>query len=569
MGSLCNKVWNYKKIDEAKAGDIKNKLDISTFLARVLSTLPIDNISNISSFLKPKLDYFHDPFLLNDMGISVDRIMKALENKEKIVIFGDYDVDGITSTSLLYDFFKGIGANIDYYIPNRINEGYGISMKALENVLAKKPSLIVTVDCGITSIDEVSYITSKGIDIIITDHHTCGDVLPKAYGVINPVRKDSTYPFRYLAGVGVAYKLVMALCDKLGMKDFYLKYLDIVALGTVADVVNLTDENRVIVRYGLKKMMKAPNMGIDKLLCVSGLKNKKLNTRSLGFGLAPRLNAAGRLSDAKKGVLLLTTEDEKKALEIAVSLDEENKLRQQKEHEILDEALKKIENNNLDKDKIIVVAGENWNKGIIGIVASKITDKFYKPCIVLTITDGIADGSARSINKFNILNAVNSCKDILLKYGGHEMAAGLALNADRVEELRKKLNEYADVHLREEDMCDTIDITMELENNEITLDNAKRLEHLKPFGAGNPVPIFVCHNIKVSNITRIGNDKHIRLSLGDKKVAQVDAVGFNMGDLINKIDINNKIDVAFEFNRNIWNGTENVQMIIKDLQIIN
>ena len=566
MRSVGNKVWNYKQIDEKKAKDIRDKLGISRFLARILSTLNIDNIDDVSKFLKPKIEYLNDPFLLNDMDVCVDRIIKAVDNKEKIVIFGDYDVDGITSTALLYDFLTKIGGDVDYYIPNRIDEGYGLSKKSVDNALDLNPKLIVTVDCGITALEEVDYIKSNNVDIIITDHHECMESLPNAYGVINPTRVDSTYPFRYLAGVGVALKVIMALCKKRNLQDYYLNYMDVVALGTVADVVNLTGENRVIVRYGLKKMMKMPNLGLEKLIFESGLKGKKITTTSVGFVLAPRLNAAGRLFDAKKCVILLTTQNENEASKIAYMLQQENKLRQQKEQEILEQAIQKIESKCQKDDKVIVVSGENWHKGVIGIVASRIVDKYFKPCIVFTIKDGIADGSARSIKDFDMYSAISSCKDILLKFGGHEMAAGLALNVDQIDNLRQRLNKYADEKLKDEEIKQTIDITMQLESNELTMDNAKRLEHLKPFGTGNPSPIFACHNIKVSNVQTIGQDKHLKLNLGEQ---YVDALVFNRGELIEKININDYIDVAFELNRNIWNDRENLQMIVKDLKLKN
>ncbi len=561
-----NKVWKYKEIDDQKVRNIIDGLNISEFLAKVLvATLDIDDIDEISRFLKPRIKHLNSAFLLNDMELCVDRIINAVNKKEKIVIFGDYDVDGVTSTAILYDFLKRIDGVVDYYIPNRIDEGYGLSKVAVDNVMSLEPGLIVTVDCGITSIDEVSYIKSKGIDIIITDHHECKNELPDAYGIINPMREDSTYPFKHLAGVGVALKVIVALCDKMGLKDYYLKYMDIVALGTVADVVSLKDENRIMVRYGLKKMMKKPNIGIKKIINLIGLDNKIITASSLGFGLAPRINAAGRLGDARKCVVLLTTEDESKALDIAITLENENRLRQQKEQDILEKAIGEIESQNLDDDSIIVLAGYGWHKGIIGIVASRITDKYFKPCVVLTIKDGIANGSARSIKGFNIFNAINSCKDMLIGFGGHEMAAGLTLNEVYIDDFKKKLNEYALSEFSCKEIYDSIDVTMELNYEDITVENAKKLEHLRPFGTDNLVPVFSCSNIRVHDIKTTGNGKHLRLVLGDSKI---DAIAFNKGDLIKCIDTNDYIDVAFELNRNIWNGREKVQMIIKDFKLV-
>lgn len=566
MCEFGNKFWKYKEIDDSRVQEIKDKVCVSEFLAKVLSTLNIE-VEDISSFLRPRLSCLNDPFLLNDMDKCVDRILEAIDNNEKIVIFGDYDVDGITSTAIVYDFLTGLGGIVDYYIPNRLNEGYGLSEIAVDNVLARKPDLIITVDCGITSVQEVDYIRSKNIEIIVTDHHECGPKLPNAYGVINPMRDDNQYPFRCLAGVGVALKLIIALCQKKELGDCYLKYMDIVLLGTVADVVSLTKENRAIVRYGIKKINRMPNLGINKLIRASGVsRSREITTANVGFGLAPRINAAGRLGDATQCVKLLTTEDEEEAEQIAIFLEKENRVRQRTEQDILEQALEKIKENELDKNKVIVVADENWHRGVIGIVASRITDMYFKPCVVLTIKDGVANGSARSIKNFDLFGAITQCSDLLINFGGHKMAAGLTVAKENIDELRKKMNAYADATLTEEDMRDTLSITMKLDMDDLTLENAMKLENLKPFGSDNPVPIFSCYNMKIVGIRLMTEGRHVKLVLGmDNFSDTIEALGFNMGKIAGDIHINEYVDVAFELTRNIWNGKENVQLVIKDL----
>ena len=560
-----NKVWKYKYIDESKVQEIKSRVLVSDFLAKVLATLNVD-VEDMESFLKPRLSSMNDPFLLKDMNKCVYRIVKALDDGEHIVIFGDYDVDGITSTAIMYDFLTELGGKVDYYVPNRLSEGYGLSKSAVDNALEKKPDLIITVDCGITSVQEVDYIRSKGVEIIITDHHECGSKLPNAYGVINPMRDDNKYPFRSLAGVGVALKLIIALCKEKDFGDQYLKYMDIVLLGTVADVVSLTDENRAMVRYGLKKMNKMPNLGISKLIEASGIRSKEITTANVGFGLAPRLNAAGRLGDATQCVELLTTRDKNRAEHIANFLEHENRERKKTEQAILEEALEKIKANGLDKDKVIVVSDENWHRGVIGIVASRITDMYFKPSIVLTMKDGIANGSARSIKNFDLFCAISECKDLLVNFGGHKMAAGLTINQNNIDLLRKRINEYADEKLDLEGMRDVLDITMQLDITDITLENAKKLEHLKPFGSDNPVPIFSCYNMKVVGIRVMTEGKHLKLVLGGGNLnSTVEALGFNMGNIARTIHVDDHVDVVFELGRNNWNGRENVQMIIKDM----
>ena len=369
------------------------------------------------SFLNPDYSRLYNPFLLKDMDKAVNRILSALENKEKIIIYGDYDVDGITSTSILFLFLKENGAIVDYYIPNRMEEGYGLNLEAINKIKDKGTDLIITVDTGITAVNEVALAKELGMDVIITDHHECQAEVPQAYAVIDPKQEDCSYPFKLLAGVGVSFKLIQALAKKLNNENSICKYMDIVSVGTVADIVPLIDENRILVKKGFEDIPNTQNIGLDALLKVSGYKGGPVTTGLIGFALGPRLNASGRIGDAKRGIELLITNDKEKAKMIADELNEENKNRQAMEQEIFNEAISLIEKEfDIKNTKVIVIAGEGWHQGVIGIVASKIVEKYYRPTILLTIEDGIAKGSARSVEGFNIFEALCESSQFLTKF---------------------------------------------------------------------------------------------------------------------------------------------------------
>ena len=420
------KVWDTNYVPVEKAEKLACEAGISVFLAKIFLSRKMDNAETIDKFLNSTLDDLNDPFLLKDMNLAVKRIAKAIENKEKILIYGDYDVDGVTSTSVLYKFLKSQNAWVDYYIPNRFEEGYGFSQSSVEKIINMQVDLVVTVDCGTTSIEETGMLMEKGIDVVVTDHHECKEELPSVKALVNPQRPDCMYPHKNLSGVGVAFKLIKALSFEMNIQINQLEFLDLVALGTIADVMPLTGENRILVKYGIKKINNTSNVGLKSLMKEVGIFGKKITSRDIGYIIAPRLNAAGRIGDAAMVVELLTTEDEVKANEIASKLNEHNKKRQEIETEIFEEVISKIEKESyIKKSSIMVVSGRDWHQGVIGIVASKVVEKYNKPCILITVSDGIGKGSGRSVEGINLFNALTSCKETLEKFGVHEMAVGL------------------------------------------------------------------------------------------------------------------------------------------------
>jgi single-stranded-DNA-specific exonuclease len=566
---LSNKKWILRKVDEKKAKIISENLNINLLTAKILVARGLEDLNEINIFLKASLDDLESPFKLKDMDIAVERILKAKKNNEDIVIFGDYDVDGVTSTFILVDFFKFFGIKVKYYLPDRELEGYGITKIAVENLLKKfenKVNLIISVDCGITSIDEVEFIKSKGIDIIITDHHQCKENIPLAHAVINPVRPDCNYPFKKLAGVAIAFKLINALCIKENLGDKFLDYLDIVSIGTVADVAPIIGENRIIVKKGMEDILVTKNLGLKSLMEVSQILDKKMTTYVISFLIAPKINAAGRIGDAKRAVELFLSKDKIIANELAKELFEENKFRQEEELKIINQAVDMIEDNNLlDKHKILVLANEGWHHGIIGIVASKIVEKYYRPCFIFSIDENICKGSARSIEGFNIFEAISFCEDLTLKFGGHKQAAGLSIDISNLESFNSKINLYADDLLDKDLLVEKVKADLVLKKEDINIESVKELEKLEPFGFNNPAPNYIYSKVKVENLKLIGNNKHLKMKIRDGNFL-LDAVVFNMADKMDLINDGNEFDIYGNLDINVWNNRENLQLIIKDIK---
>lgn len=563
---MSSKLWIHRESDYNEVERLALEAGISRLLAKVLISRGIKDAAYVRDFLYPDIRGIYSPFLLKDMEKASARIAKAIEKKEHIVIYGDYDVDGVTSTSILLDFLKSAGADADFYIPDRFDEGYGLSEGAVERVLQMSPNLVVTVDCGITAVEEIKRLEAADVSVIVTDHHQCKDVLPDATAVINPHRPDCQYPFKELAGVGVVFKLVHALCLTLGLCDEYLKYLDLVALGTIADVAELVGENRTIVKFGLPAIEKSTNPGLRALINVSGLREKSINTYAAGFALAPRINAAGRTGSAARAVKLFTTSDLKLAEEIAKELNEENKYRQQTEADILQQALEYVEARvDLQKEKVIVAAGSGWHHGIIGIVASRITEKYHRPCILISEEDGLGRGSGRSIEGFNLFLALAHCESYLMKFGGHELAAGLSLDLANLPAFIKSINDYADSCLASEALIPRIKIDSRLEMDDMNIDSVQELDLLSPFGPGNPSPVFSIEALRLSSIKTVGEGRHLKLRL-EGKGAGIDAIGFNMGGLAGSYLVPDILDCVFSLDINSWNNCRNVQMVLKDVR---
>ena len=558
-----NKKWEFFSHDQAKVQEIVEKFNISELLATVLVNRNIVEEKDVELFLNPTRNDFHDPYLMPDMRQAVDRIVKAIENKEKTMIYGDYDVDGITSITVLSRFFKERGLEVGSYIPNRLDEGYGLNKEAIKQIADEGYKLIITVDCGISGVEEVAYAYELGMEVIITDHHEPLEELPKAVAVIDCKRKDNNYPFNSLAGVGVAFKLIQALGIELKLEEKeYLKFLDIVCIGTISDIVPLIDENRVIAKLGLKLVEVTKSPGVRSLLNAAAY--KEVNSNTVSFGIAPRINACGRMGFEDEALNLFLTENIVEANRITEKLNEYNKKRQDIEKKIFEEAIGKIESENLKENNALVVGAEEWHHGVIGIVASKITELYFKPSILICFEGEDGKGSGRSIPGFDLHAALCSSSKYLEKYGGHEMAVGLSLKKENFEEFKKIFEEIAK-EANTEEIVPVIKIDKEINLKDITLENVKSLKLLEPFGESNKTPIFIYKNLRIDSIRALSEGKHLKLTLKDGNTI-VNAIGFNMGKYSEEYLIGDKIDVIGVLETNTFNGIESVQINMKDLR---
>ena len=558
-----NKKWQIYDIDENKIEEISKKYNINKLLATILVNRNIINEKDINKFLKPTRNDFHDPFLILDMEKAVERIIQAINKQENVTIYGDYDVDGITSITVLKSYLQDRGLEVNTYVPNRLNEGYGLNNNAIDKIAKSGCKLMITVDCGISAIDEINYATSLGIETIVTDHHEPGEDIPKALAVIDNKRKDSTYPFRELAGVGVVFKLIQAISIKLDLpEEEYLKYLDIVCIGTISDIVPLVDENRVITKLGLMLVKQTRNVGLRAILQVSGY--NKIDSNTISFGVAPRINACGRMGVAEEALNLFLSKNINQVNELARKLNEHNRVRQETEKDIFENAKKQIEEKHLDENNTIVVAGENWHHGVIGIVSSKITDMYFKPSILLSFEeDGIGKGSGRSIPGFDLHDALMKCNDCIEKFGGHSMAIGITIKRENFEKLKNKLEEIAiEEHINE--IVPVIKIDAKINLAEVNKDMVESLKELEPFGEGNKMPVFAFKNLKIDSIRALSEGKHLKLTLKDNNVI-VNAIGFNMGSLAEDYRIGDKIDVVGTLEINSFNGMDSIQINMKDI----
>lgn len=562
---MLKKKWLLKEFDKARVLEISKNFKISPLTAIILYNRGVQTDEEITRFLSKDLGLMYDPFLMRDMDKAVERINAAKEAGEKITIYGDYDVDGITAIAILYKYLVENKVSVDYYVPDRMQEGYGVNKEALNKLKNSGSSLIITVDTGITAVEECEYAKSIGLDVIVTDHHECKEKIPEVYAAIDPKRKDCGYPFKSLAGVGVVFKLIQALEGNGNIEALMDKYADLMCLGTVADISPLIDENRVIVTEGLKRFKDTSNIGLKALIDVS-TNGKAITTSTIGYIIAPRINASGRLGCASRSVELFLTDDAEKAKELANSLCEENSLRQQTEQKMFKEALEYIESHpEIKNDKIIVIPHENWHHGIVGIVSSKITEKFYKPSILFAIDGDEAKGSGRSVSGFNLFGALESCSDLLEKFGGHELAAGLSIKPENIEEFRKKINEYSKDSISENMLVPTVTLDAAIKVPYITIDTVHDINRLQPFGVDNPAPAFAVRNIKIHKISVMSEGKHLRMTLL-KDGKYLDAVGFGMGEYYHHLEEGDFIDVAFALDINDYKGFQNVQLILKDIK---
>lgn len=558
------KRWNIAKNQDEVESELTSGLAVHPVVSHLLANRGITTVAEGQTFLYSTMDDLLDPFMLKGMTEAVSEIERVLEMNGSIVIYGDYDVDGITATSLMYRFFSRIGANVSYYIPERQSEGYGLNLEALEYLISQHVDLIISVDCGISSYDIVEAVRDR-VSMIITDHHTSPPQIPRATAVVNHKQLGCPYTDKNLSGVGVAFKVCQALWKRRTGED-YREDLDIVALGTVADVVPLVGENRIIVREGLRKMTESPNLGIQALVEVAGLTGKVLSAGHIGFTLAPRLNAAGRVTHATRAVELLITRDQQEAMEIAEELQETNAERQHIERTIFEEAYQSVLDQGSLADQCIVVAGEGWHPGVIGIVASRLVEAFYKPTMVISIHDGVGKGSCRSIDHCNMYEMLTFAKDTLIQFGGHAQAAGFSIQAEDIDALREKVSEYCRNTLTEEDYIPIVDIDGTVSSEEITIELIDQIATLEPYGMGNSTPVFAIPKICVQNLYPMGFQKnHCKIILQGQQ-GPLDAVAWQGEHYMQEVFADDPVKVAFSLQKNEWEGVVTPQLVVQDLE---
>ncbi len=562
--------WKYKSVDDAIVKKVADIFSLPETIARIMSIRGINNREISREYFYPNINALHDPFLMEDMDKAVDFILKAVEKQYVILIFGDYDVDGTSSAAFLTLFFKFIGIESHYYIPNRENEGYGVSKKGIDYAKYIGAKLIITCDCGINAFDQVKYANSKNINVIITDHHKAESSLPEAIAVINPNRIDCNYPFKGLCGAGVVFKLALAISKRGNYdSDFIWENSDIVTLGIAADLVPIKDENRIIAFFGIQQIKKRNNLGISALLKTAGLDSKSITIGRLVFWMAPKINAAGRLGDAARAVKLLTTNNPVLAGEIAKDLELENNRRKDITEQITNQALYMVKTScNLKKEKVIILADNNWHHGVIGIVASRIKEKFSRPVIIISINQDECKGSCRSIKGFDMVDALKECNDFLNGYGGHPMAAGLSMNYSKYEIFKKTFLNIANNKILDDDLIPTINVDSILNLEDINNRMIDFLNALEPFGPGNMRPVFVSNNLLVDGIPKLlgKNQDVIKFSVKKNKTL-FESIGFNMLNQYEKLIKNCPIDIAYVIGENEFNGKKTIQLELKDIKV--
>ena len=559
----------HQDLDEEDVEALAEELGIPLVLSRILLKRGIDSFEKAQTYFRPTLEQLHDPFLMKDMDIAVERLHQALEKGENILVYGDYDVDGVSGCTLLYLVLsRMVGSKASYYIPDRISEGYGLSKEAVQECADKGVSLIVTVDCGVTAVEEIRFARDLGLEVIVCDHHEPGDELPPAVAVLDPKRPDCPYPFKELAGVGVGFKFMQGLYSRLGLEQSELdEYLDIVAIGSCADIVPLVDENRILVRHGLDHINFNPRFGVRALIESSGLGKKEITASLIVFVLAPRINAVGRMGDARRGVQLLAAESLQKAREMAKELEKENRNRRNVDETTFKEALDIVESKlDPENDYAFVLYKRDWHPGVIGIVASRIVERYYRPTIMISVVDGVGKGSARSISNFNIYEAIKESSQYLTTFGGHKYAAGLTIPEENIPGFIETFKEIARRELTEEDLIPKMRVDCEVELKEFDERLMRLLKLMGPFGPLNLRPVFVSRNLNVVGEPTIVGNNHLKLSVEQNGVV-MSAIGFNLGDRLDHLQSNNRVvDCAYVIEENYWNGRKELQLRLKDIK---
>ncbi|MBS1729248.1 MAG: single-stranded-DNA-specific exonuclease RecJ [Bacteroidetes bacterium] len=556
--------WRIKGFDEKKADQLHEKLKINKILCAILVQRGIDTYAKAESYFRPKLSELHDPWLMKDMRKAVDRIIQAIQTQEKILIYGDYDVDGTTSVAALFGFLKKIHPHIDFYIPHRHREGYGISQEGIDFAIAHQFNLVISIDCGIKANQLITYAKTHGLDFIVCDHHLPDTEIPPAIAILNPKQEDCKYPYKELCGCGVGFKLMQALSETLLLpEESWLSTLDLLALAIAADIVPMTGENRVLTYFGLERINQSPNYGIAALIELA-LKTKKIHITNLVFALAPRINAAGRMDDARKVVQLFIEENKDKALEYAEMLHFANIDRKEADKNITEEALSMIENSpDGIQRKSTVVYNPVWHKGVIGIVASRLVENYYRPTVVLTKSGEVVSGSARSVPGFNLYEAIHACRAYLLGYGGHFAAAGLTLLEENIEKFSNAFENVVKETIREESLIPQLWIDAEISFSAITKNFYHIITQMEPFGPDNMRPVFISRNVKDYGFSKIVKDQHIRFSLQQQGITFT-GIGFNMAEKFHLLKEKDSLDIVYTIDENEWNGTKTLQLKVID-----
>lgn len=569
-----NKRWNILKHDREKLIPLSQALKVSPLIAALLVSRGFETEETAAKFLKPSIADLHEPNLLKDLEKSVKRIFKAIENQEKILIWGDYDVDGTTGTVVLRKALEILGAKTGFHVPHRFTEGYGINIPKLSEAKEKGYTLVISVDTGARAFEPATWAKENGVDLIITDHHLSDETHgnPDAFAIVNPNQTDCEYPDKNLAGVGVAFKLAHALLREKGRENLVEGFLKVVAIGTIADIMRLTGENRAIVSLGLRDLPKAKNYGLRALMEVADC-NSTMTSYDIGFRIGPRINAAGRMDVARQVVELFEAETFEKAREFAEILDSRNRERQTIQKQITELALQEyIDNGGSAKQKYVaVVAGQGWHRGVIGLASSRISDKIYRPSLVISIEDGIGHGSARSIANYHLLNGLESCANLFEKFGGHAAACGFSIKEENIDELREKINKHASQHLTEVDLTPEIRIDANVSSDTLDLQLVEELKQLEPFGAGNPKPVFVTKDLILSDEPFVMKEKHLKLKLRNPKGKQFEAVWWDGVDKSNgqTLRANSRIELAYSPEANSWNNNTRLQLVVEDLRTNN
>ena len=566
------KIWRVKEQGaKEKVQSLSKSLNITENLANMLIQRSIDSYESAKLFFRPMLEDLHNPFLMQDMDVAVERLDKAIMNKEKILIYGDYDVDGTTSVALMYSFLANFHSNIEFYVPDRYNEGYGISFKGIDFAAEHNYSLVIALDCGIKAVEKIDYANTKNIDFIICDHHTPGEKLPKAVAVLDPKRDDCEYPYKELSGCGVGFKFVQAFAKKNNVpNEMVFELLDLVSVSIASDIVPVTGENRILAYFGLKKLNTNPRLGLQTLIKVANAEEMELSLTDVVFKLGPRINAAGRIDTADASVRLLIANDNEKAQEIAQKINHYNTSRQNLDHSITAQALEKIESDeNAKNKKSTVVYSADWHKGVIGIVASRLIENYYRPTIVLTESHGKVSGSARSVDGFNLYEAIDACSYLLNSFGGHKFAAGLTLELDKLDEFIDCFEKNVKKTIKAEQCVPSIEVDMEISFDEITSKFFRIMSQMEPFGPESLAPVFVTRNVVSTERTKIVGKtaEHLRIE-GDDGTSVFQGIAFGMADIYDKIKDGQAFDICYHVVSNTFNNRTSLQLFVKDIKLV-